>query len=172
MSAKKEFASLFLENQICFPFYALSRLTTKMYDPLLNELGITYTQYLVLLVLWQNNRLTVNEIGSILFLESNTLTPLLKRLEKKGLLSRVRSREDERKVLISLTEEGEALKMDAVKIPAKIIAGFSDEAFSMEEAIHFQQQLFKLVHMLDKKLQSTNSSQKQESGDSFTKRKC
>lgn len=158
MSSNDEFSTLFLENQICFPFYALSRLTIKLYEPLLAELGITYTQYLVLLVLWKQNKLTVNEIGNNLFLESNTLTPLLKRLEQKELLTRGRSQEDERKVLISLTEKGHALRQEAVKIPGKIIENFSDEAFSMEEAVQFQQQLFKLIGVLDKKTQQTDTS--------------
>jgi DNA-binding MarR family transcriptional regulator len=158
MSSNDEFRTLFLENQICFPFYALSRLTIKLYDPLLAELGITYTQYLVLLVLWKENKLTVNEIGNNLFLESNTLTPLLKRLEQKELLTRVRSQEDERKVLISLTEKGQALRQEAVKIPGKIMENFSDEAFSLEEAVQFQQQLFKVIGVLDKKTQQTDTS--------------
>lgn len=172
MSSTKDFSALFLENQICFPFYALSRLTIKLYEPLLNHLGITYTQYLVLLVLWQKNNLTVSEIGSILFLESNTLTPLLKRLEQKELLSRVRSGEDERKVFVSLTGKGEALKEEAVKIPGKILANFSDEAFSMEEAVLFQQQLFKLIQLLDKKSQPAGSQGKQILRDASEQRKC
>lgn len=158
MSSSNEFSALFLQNQICFPFYAISRLTIKLYEPLLNELGITYTQYLVLLVLWQGDQLTVNEIGSRLFLESNTLTPLLKRLEQKALLSRVRSQEDERKVVISLTEKGQALKLEAVKIPGKILENFSGEAFSMEEAVQLQQHLFRMLEALDQK--STGSSER------------
>lgn len=158
MSSSNEFSALFLQNQICFPFYAISRLTIKLYEPLLNELGITYTQYLVLLVLWQEDQLTVNEIGSRLFLESNTLTPLLKRLEQKALLSRVRSQEDERKVVISLTEKGQALKLEAVKIPGKILENFSGEAFSMEEAVQLQQHLFRMLEALDQK--STDSSER------------
>ncbi|SFW85796.1 MarR family winged helix-turn-helix transcriptional regulator [Chitinophaga sancti] len=155
MSSKNKFSALFLENQICFPLYAASRLTIKIYEPFLDKLGITYTQYLVLLVLWQKNNLTVKEIGSILYLESNTLTPLLKRLEQKELLSRVRSEEDERKVFISLTRKGEAFKNIAVEIPQQIIESFSDDAFSMEEAMQFQKQLFMLIQILDKKLQLT-----------------
>ncbi len=158
MSSSNEFSALFLQNQICFPFYAISRLTIKLYEPLLNELGITYTQYLVLLVLWQEDQLTVNEIGSRLFLESNTLTPLLKRLEQKALLSRVRSQEDERKVVISLTEKGQALKLEAVKIPGKILENFSGEGFSMEEAVQLQQHLFRMLEALDQK--STDSSER------------
>lgn len=158
MSSSNEFSALFLQNQICFPFYAISRLTIKLYEQFLNELGITYTQYLVLLVLWQEDQLTVNEIGSRLFLESNTLTPLLKRLEQKALLSRVRSQEDERKVVISLTEKGQALKLEAVKIPGKILENFSGEAFSMEEAVQLQQHLFRMLEALDQK--STDSSER------------
>ena len=152
MSLDKNYSALFLENQICFPLYAASRLTIKIYEPFLNELDITYTQYLVLLVLWQENNCTVNEIGNKLFLESNTLTPLLKRLEQKGFLCRVRSQNDERKVLISLTEKGEKLKEKAIKIPEEIINKFATHEFSIEEAINFQKQLFKLIKILNNSL--------------------
>ena len=91
MKTEKDFSVLYLERQLCFPLYAASRLTTKIYEPYLKNLDLTYPQYLVLLVLWQNDAITVNEIGSRLFLESNTLTPLLKRLEQKELVTRKRS---------------------------------------------------------------------------------
>ena len=101
-----DYAQLKLENQICFPLYAASRLVTREYQPHLDKLGITYPQYLVLMVLWENNGLTVNDISEKLILNTNTLTPLLKRMEKQQLLSRRRDVADERKVLISLTEKG------------------------------------------------------------------
>ncbi|ADR20473.1 organic hydroperoxide resistance transcriptional regulator [Marivirga tractuosa] len=146
------FASLYLENQICFPLYAASRLTTKLYTPFLKELDITYPQYLVLLVLWQHNAQTVNKISERLLLETNTVTPLLKRLENKGLLKRERSREDERTVQVSLTAEGEKLKEKAVKIPEKIIGSFQDQTTSETEIIHFRDTLKQLVETLDEKL--------------------
>lgn len=150
MNTQKDFSILYLEKQLCFPLYAASRLTTKIYEPFLSELDITYPQYLVLLVLWQNNGLAVNEIGNRLFLESNTLTPLLKRLEQKGLLVRERSAEDERKVIISLTPEGEALKEKAVAIPEQLISSLSDGTVSMDEVLKFQQTLTKLINILNK----------------------
>lgn len=162
MSSRKKNSALLLQNQMCFPLYAASRLTTKMYEPMLQELGITYTQYLVLLVLWQQDHRMVNEIGQALFLESNTLTPLLKRLEQKELLRRSRSREDERKVLISLTARGIAIKKAAQQIPEKIMGRFSGEAFSEEEAVRFQQQLFQLVRMLSEQLQPGAAAQRNE----------
>lgn len=152
---ENDFTTLYLENQLCFPLYAASRLTTKIYEPFLRELDITYPQYLVLLVLWQNNKLTVNEIGSRLLLESNTLTPLLKRLEQKKLLFRKRSDEDERKVIVSLTEKAEELKNKAVMIPEKMISSFSDKTFSPDEIINFQKTLKKLVAVLNEKLLPT-----------------
>ncbi|HAI76122.1 MAG TPA: MarR family transcriptional regulator [Microscillaceae bacterium] len=148
-----DFAKLYLENQLCFPLYAASRLTTQIYEPYLQELGITYPQYLVLLVLWQHKSLSVNEIGHYLLLESNTLTPLLKRLEQKALLQRKRSDQDERKVLISLTAQGEALKEAAVLIPDKIISSISEQALSREEILGFQKTLKKLVEVLNPKKQ-------------------
>jgi len=153
---EKDFAVLYLENQLCFPLYAASRLTTKIYEPFLRELDITYPQYLVLLVLWQKNDLTVNEIGSRLLLESNTLTPLLKRLEQKKIIIRKRSEEDERKVIISLTQKGEGLKEIAVMIPVKIIHSFSDNTLTINEIENFQSTLKKLVVMLNKKVLQTS----------------
>ncbi|WNB16995.1 MarR family winged helix-turn-helix transcriptional regulator [Marivirga arenosa] len=143
-----QFASLYLENQICFPLYAASRLTTKLYTPYLKELDITYPQYLVLLVLWQHNAQTVNKIGERLMLETNTLTPLLKRLESKEFIKRTRSKEDERTVIVSLTKAGEKLKEKAVKIPEKIIGSFQDESVSEEEIVNFRDTLNKLINTL------------------------
>lgn len=113
-------ADLKLENQLCFPIYALSREITAMYRPLLDELGLTYPQYLVLLVLWEEEHQTVNQLGEKLRLDSGTLTPLLKRLEQKGIVIRNRSTVDERVVNVSLTKEGEALKNKAVCIPEQL----------------------------------------------------
>jgi DNA-binding MarR family transcriptional regulator len=106
-----------LENQLCFPVYALSRKFTTMYQPFLAELAITYPQYLVMLVLWEHKTLSVKKIGEFLFLDSGTLTPLLKRLEKNNLVTRKRSEQDERVVLISLTKNGNEMKIKAQHIP-------------------------------------------------------
>lgn len=141
-------AALYLENQLCFPLYAASRMTTKIYAPLLKAPGLTYPQYLVMLVLWQHGEQTVNAIGSRLYLESNTLTPLLKRLEQKGLISRRRSSKDERSVLVQLTETGAQLKVKAQAIPKTILESFNDSRLTEPEVLQFQKTLFKLVEIL------------------------
>ncbi len=117
MSKINEYPQLQLDNMLCFSIYASSREITKMYQPYLEQLGVTYSQYLVLIVLWEQDERTVKELGEELFLDSGTLTPLLKRLESAGLVERNRSTEDERKVFISLTEKGKELKDKAAPIP-------------------------------------------------------
>lgn len=109
-----------LSNQLCFPLYALSKEIINQYRPFLEALDLTYPQYLVMLVLWENDGLTVGQIGEKVFLDSGTLTPLLKRLEMKGIISRHRSIEDERVVLISLTDHGKVLKSKACTIPQQM----------------------------------------------------
>ncbi|WP_150267625.1 MarR family winged helix-turn-helix transcriptional regulator [Paenibacillus tepidiphilus] len=121
---------LMLDNQLCFTIYACSREFTKLYQPHLDKIGLTYSQYLVMMVLWERQECTVKELGEALFLDSGTLTPLLKRLQAAGLILRERSQQDERKVLISLTEKGWALRSEAACIPAKMAEG---TALSPEE---------------------------------------
>lgn len=118
-----------LKNQLCFPFYAVSRLITRHYQPLLDKLNLTYPQYLVLLVLWERQSSSITELSRILLLNSNTLTPLLKRLAAQGYIERTRSDEDERKVMISLTEKGRNLRKEALSIPEKLVASleYSEE---------------------------------------------
>ena len=118
-----EYNCLKLENQICFPVYAASRHIVNRYKPMLDELDLTYTQYITLLVLWHNDGMSVKELGNKLFLDSGTLTPVLNNLESKKLVRRKRSREDERSVNIVLTEKGRTLKDKALDIPAEI-SGF------------------------------------------------
>jgi DNA-binding MarR family transcriptional regulator len=113
--------ALQLDNQLCFALYSTSLAMTKVYKPLLAEMGLTYPQYVVMLVLWESDGLMVSEIGDRLFLDSGTLTPLLKRLEANGFISRVRDAGDERRVHIKLTAPGRALKKSAEKIPACIM---------------------------------------------------
>jgi DNA-binding MarR family transcriptional regulator len=110
-----------LDSQVCFPIYALSREITNLYRPILEQLDLTYPQYLVLLVLWENKSQTVNQIGGKLQLDNGTLTPLLKRLEVKGILTRTRSTSDERVVIVSLTSFGESLKEKAQCVPQEIV---------------------------------------------------
>ena len=115
-------AMLLLDNQLCFALYSTSLAMTKLYKPLLDELGLTYPQYLAMLVLWEKDGLTVSELGERLFLDSGTLTPLLKRLEVSGLVSRLRDAEDERRVHITLTAAGRKLKSRAARIPGCILS--------------------------------------------------
>jgi len=110
-----------LETQLCFALYAASRATIDIYRPLLDELGITYPQYLVLLILWERGACAVKDIGNLLHLDSGTLSPLLKRLEGAGFIKRQRRAEDERVVDISLTEQGQMLKSQAIAIPEKFV---------------------------------------------------
>ncbi len=111
-----------LENQICFPVYAFSREMTNLYKPFLDELSLTYPQYLVMLILWEEKQQTVNQLGEKLYLDSGTLTPLLKRMEQKGILTRTRSKTDERVVLICTTEAGEKMQEKAALIPEQLVA--------------------------------------------------
>lgn len=109
-----------LENQLCFPIYACAREVIKLYKPFLDELGLTYTQYISMLVLWERKCVSVKELGQCLHLDSGTLTPLLKKLEAKGLLNRRRSEKDERSLLVTLTDAGEKLRERAVEVPGKM----------------------------------------------------
>lgn len=113
---------LSLDNQLCFALYSSSLLMTKLYKPMLDEIGLTYPQYLAMLALWEEDGVTVSALGGRLYLDSGTLTPLLKRLEKAGLIVRERNAEDERQVLVRLTPAGRALKRQAAAIPKKLAA--------------------------------------------------
>lgn len=109
-----------LENQLCFPLYACAKEVVRMYKPALDELDLTYTQYIALMVLWEHKEISVKELGEYLYLDSGTLTPVLKKLEQKGYINRCRSKEDERVLVVTLTDKGEELKKEAVKVPAQI----------------------------------------------------
>jgi len=137
--------SLKLENQLCFPLYAASRLVTKCYQPGLDALGITYPQYLVLMVLWENDSVNLSLLSQKLMLQSNTLTPLLKRMQETGLVERVRSLKDERSIVISLTEKGLALKEKAPVLRAQL----GDHlGINLEEIIQLKTLLDKLIKNL------------------------
>lgn len=114
------FDPLKLENQLCFPLYASAKAVVNRYTPLLDKLGLTYTQYIVMMVLWEHRALTVKELGARLHLDSGTLTPLLKRLEAAGHLTRARDKQDERNVIVTITEAGLALREEALKIPPQL----------------------------------------------------
>ena len=115
-----KYDALLLSNQLCFPLYACSREIIKKYKPFLDEIDLTYTQYITMMVLWESHSATVKELGQKLYLDSGTLTPLLKKMESKGLLTRKRSEEDERSLLVTITEKGAALRERAVNVPARI----------------------------------------------------
>ena len=114
--------ALKLENQLCFPLYACAKEIVKAYKPYLDELDLTYTQYITMMVLWERKELRVKDVGKCLFLDSSTLTPLLKRLEEKGYVVRKRSAQDERDLIVTLTDSGEALKEKAVTVPERLSA--------------------------------------------------
>lgn len=135
-----------LEAQLCFALYSTQLAMSKLYRRLLRELNLTYSQYLVMLVLWEEDRRTVSGIGERLSLDSATLTPLLKRLESAGLLTRRRSRQDERQVEIALTQEGDTLRQKACEVP---IAVEKATGFSREELKNLRDQLQRLRGQLD-----------------------
>lgn len=115
-----KYNALKLENQICFPLYACSRELVKRYKPFLDEIELTYTQYITMMVMWEKECVNVKELGEYLYLDSGTLTPLLKKLEAKSLITRKRSDKDERNLIVQITDEGERLKEKAVEIPFKM----------------------------------------------------
>ena len=116
----QEYKQLLLENQLCFPLYACGRKIVAAYTPHLKPLGLTYTQYVVFMVLWEKESVNVGQLGSILHLDAGTLTPLLKTLEKEGYVTRERSKEDERVTLITITEKGNDLKEKCKDIPLEL----------------------------------------------------
>ena len=136
-----KYDSLKLENQLCFPLYACAKEVVKKYKPFLDELDITYTQYIAMMVMWEHRKMNVKELGEYLFLDSGTLTPLLKTLEKKGLVTRARSKEDERNLVVSVTDEGMALRDKALEVPRQV-AG----CIQLEEAD--AKELYVLLHKL------------------------
>lgn len=139
--------SLKLETQICFPVYALSREITSLYRPLLDKLDITYPQYLVLLVLWETQQQSVNQIGEKLQLDNGTLTPLLKRLEQKGMVNRTRSTQDERVVMISLTEAGKSIQDEATSIPEQLIKALNVQ---IEDLVNLKNVVNKILNKSNK----------------------
>ncbi len=142
------YEQLKLNNQLCFPLYAASRLITRHYQPYLDKLEITYPQYLVLMILWENDAMPVNDIAKKLILNTNTITPLLKRMEKQGLLIREKSQEDERKVIIKLTEKGQLLKKEAACVPEQLASELLKSNLTLEDLIKLKQDLGKIIDQL------------------------
>jgi len=138
--------ALNIKNQLCFPLYACSRETIKRYKPYLDELDLTYTQYIAMMILWEHKSLTVKEIGQHLYLDSGTLTPLLKKLENKGLLTRARSARDERSLIVTITPAGEALRERAVEIPGRMAQSLN---LTPEEIKTLYTILYKLLSSCD-----------------------
>jgi len=139
----QEYEQLLLKNQLCFPLYACSRKIVSNYTPFLKPLGLTYTQYIVLMVLWEYESINVGKLGEILYLDAGTLTPLLKRLEKAGYVTRQRSKDDERVTIISITSEGEELKEKCKDIPLKLSSKGS--AIDDSEAKELYRLLYKFL---------------------------
>lgn len=138
---EKNYDVLKLENQLCFPLYACAKEIVRRYKPYLDELDLTYTQYIAMLVLWEKSKMNVKELGDCLYLDSGTLTPVLKKLEAKKYITRERSREDERNLMITITPEGKKLREKAVEVPVK-----------MGQCIHLQPeeagQLYQLLYQI------------------------
>ncbi|KAA6438963.1 MarR family transcriptional regulator [Dyadobacter flavalbus] len=134
-----------LENQLCFPLYAASRLVTKCYQPVLDEMGLTYPQYLVLLVLWEKDSVNLSVLSGKLQLQSNTLTPLLKRMQEMDLVNRVRSDQDERSIIISLTEKGQLLKSGVPEMQSRLA---NNIGITQEEGQVLHSLLYKLIENL------------------------
>jgi DNA-binding MarR family transcriptional regulator len=134
-----------LDRQMCFPLYAASNLLTRLYRPILAELGLTYPQYLVMLLLWEGAPRSVSALGEKLYLDSGTLTPLLKRMEAAGLVTRRRDPEDERRVLIDLTSKGDALRAEAVCIPQRLAEG---SGFTAQQAEKVRAAVGELIETL------------------------
>ena len=119
---QKEYKELRLENQLCFPLYACAKEVTRRYKPFLDPLGLTYTQYITMMVIWEKKEVRVKDLGEVLYLDSGTLTPLLKRLEQKGLITRSRYQDDERALCVQITDLGEALQEKAKSVPEEMRA--------------------------------------------------
>ena len=137
----QKYEQLLLKNQLCFPMYACSRKIVGSYTPYLEPLGLTYTQYIVMMVLWEKESVSVGQLGETLYLDAGTLTPLLKRLEKAGYVTRERSKEDERITVISITREGEKLKEKCKDIPGKLASAGS--ALTEKDA----RELYRLLYL-------------------------
>lgn len=138
---KDRYDALKLENQLCFPLYVCSKEVVKKYKPFLERLDLTYTQYITMMVLWEHKKMNVKRLGKYLFLDSGTLTPVLKKLEQKNWITRERDKEDERILLVTLTEKGEALQKQAIEIPEQIGKCLN---LTKEEA----KQLFQLLYKM------------------------
>lgn len=117
-----KYDALKLKNQLCFPLYVCAKEVVRLYKPFLDKIDLTYTQYITMMALWEHKQINVKELGELLYLDSGTLTPVLKKLEQKGYVDRARSREDERVLIVTITEAGEALREEALSVPQQMSA--------------------------------------------------
>ena len=143
---EQKYDVLKLENQLCFPLYAAAKETVKLYRPLLEKMNLTYTQYIAMLVFWEHKKMNVKELGEKLYLDSGTLTPVLKSLEAKGYVRRYRSTEDERVLLVEVTEAGKALREEALSVPAQMACHV---VLSPEERLTLYKLLYKLLSAVE-----------------------
>ena len=143
---EQNYNALKIENQLCFPLYACSREVIKQYKPYLDKMDLTYTQYLVMMALWEETEMTVKSLGDRLYLDSGTLTPLLKKLENKGYITRTRSRKDERNLLVGVTESGAALREQAMAMPRAIEV---HTELTREETETLYKLLYKILGRMD-----------------------
>ncbi len=143
---EQKYDVLKLENQLCFPLYAAAKETVKLYRPLLEKMNLTYTQYIAMLVFWEHKKMNVKELGEKLYLDSGTLTPVLKSLEAKGYVRRYRSTEDERVLLVEVTEAGKALREEALSVPAQMACHV---VLSPEESLTLYKLLYKLLSAVE-----------------------
>ena len=161
------YEQLKLENQLCFPIYAASRLVIREYQPFLERLGITYVQYLVLLVLWEADSIPVSEITRRLFLNTNTVTPILKRMAAQGLITRARSDVDERKVIIALTPTGLQMKAAAADIPARLATNLVAEEMEPGDLEALKNQLEVIIQYLAQKSSASDSQETLRRTDNY-----
>lgn len=142
---------LLLGNQLCFPLYASARKIVAAYNPFLKEIGLTYPQYVTMMVLWEEKKITMHDLGKRLYLDSGTLTPVLKKLENMGYVTRSRKPEDERVVIVEITPEGQALREKAEKVPYAMgcLINRKGDLFTPEEVETLKKQLYRLIHALE-----------------------
>jgi len=146
-----KYGQLKLDSQVCFPVYTASRLITQEYQPYLSEMKITYPQYLVLLVLWETDDIAVSDIARKLLLNTNTITPLLQRMEVQGMLTRKRSADDDRKVIVSLASKGKKMKKTAATIPHKLVKGLKSKNLTIKDLTELRDKLNLLIKVLSGK---------------------
>lgn len=151
MTDKSSCNPLLLGNQLCFPLYASARKIVAAYNPFLKEIGLTYPQYVTMIVLWEEKKITMHDLRKRLYLDSGTLTPVLKKLENMGYVTRSRKPEDERVVIVEITPEGQALREKAEKVPYAMgcLVNRKGELFTPEEVETLKKQLYRLIHALE-----------------------